>query len=130
MGSRTMRRYISVVLSRQIHGNLTALGNSYRFRFSMDVSSLMCLADPCQGQPVGIWTCEKGSQGETCQFGRIHNNESWKSQEQMRSTGASKSGGGQTYGTTFIEGTEEGRKLLSQEDLLSHIKQCGLLKWH
>ena len=37
LDSRIMRRYISVVLSRQIHGNLTALGNSYSAEHSDSV---------------------------------------------------------------------------------------------
>ena len=37
---------------------------------------------------------------------------------------------GRTRGTTFVEGPEEGRELLSLKELLSRIKQCGLLRWY
>lgn len=71
---------------------MTALGSSYSartFRFSMDVSSLMCLEDPCWGQPVGIWTCEKGRRVRHVSLGGFIKI-SHGSQKQMSSIGASK----------------------------------------
>ena len=78
---------------------------------------------PLSGTASGHLDLWEGQPGETCQLRRIHKNGSWKSQEQMSSIGASNRVEGRTWGTTFTEGPEEGRELLSLEELLSRIKQ-------